>query len=175
MASPERNDPKAIGNRPTISYQQHGSVTKRSSSILPERFIHLTPQPSFPWLCGYDYRMLGGVVMLGSMLIGRAVAAERGTAGLAGAQVHPLVAGFDAFIAYIFSWLYQLGNLSKVLTNGFAHNYNILCGLLRAWLILASNSSAIFPARHLASSALVPVNNSSTVLVNSASQAAKCS
>jgi hypothetical protein len=89
--------------------------------ILPKRFIFITPQPPFAGLCRYHYRVLSGMVVFGGVFVGRAVAAKCG-AGLAGTQVYPVIAGFNAFIAYIFSGLYRFGNLGKVLANRFAHS-----------------------------------------------------
>jgi hypothetical protein len=46
--------------------------------------------------------------MFAGMLVGRTVAAKRNPAFLAGTQVHPGVAGFNAFLAYIIFGVFQL-------------------------------------------------------------------
>lgn len=43
--------------------------------------------------------MVGGIKVLGSVLVGRRITTMRLAAGLAGAQMHPAITGFDAFHA----------------------------------------------------------------------------
>src|SRR5207237_3043025 len=59
-------------------------------SICRETVVRITIEPPRPRLLGSDHGVSARPRMLGGMLVGRAVAAQRGAALLAGAQMHPL-------------------------------------------------------------------------------------
>src|SRR5205807_5013156 len=59
-------------------------------SIFRETVVRITIEPPLPRLLGSDHGVSGRPRMLGGMLVGRAVAAQRRAALLAGAQMHPL-------------------------------------------------------------------------------------
>jgi hypothetical protein len=58
--------------------------------------------------------MSAAVRMLGRVPVRRGIAAVRRSALLTGAQVHPIVAGFDAFIADEFPRMFDRSNRRNV-------------------------------------------------------------
>src|SRR5205823_11819790 len=70
-------------------------------SVLSERIIRIAVKPSFARFGGRDHLMPAAVRVLGGVAVGRAVAAARAAAGLAGAQMHPLSTDLDALFALV--------------------------------------------------------------------------
>src|SRR2546429_2051013 len=68
-------------------------------SILRKAVVRIAIQPPLPRFRGGDHRMSAGTCMLGRMTVGGAVAAQRGAALLASAQVDPLGADFHTVSA----------------------------------------------------------------------------
>jgi hypothetical protein len=68
--------------------------------IFGKNVVFVAIYPSFTGLCRYNDGVPGRMEMFGHVLVGRAVAAQRNAARLAGPQVHPLIAGFNALFAY---------------------------------------------------------------------------
>jgi len=68
-------------------------------SIFRIRFVGKTVKPAFPRLCGSDNGMTAGFGVLTGVPIGRGVAAERNSAGLACAEVNPQGVDFHALFA----------------------------------------------------------------------------
>src|SRR2546421_446476 len=66
------------------------------ASVFRELVVRITIQPPLPRLLRGDHRMTGGAGVLGGMLVGRAVAAQRGAALLARSQVDPVRADLHA-------------------------------------------------------------------------------
>ena len=77
--------------------------------ILSKRAINVTPGPPLTGLGGGDDGMIGRVEVTSSVLVFGVVAAAYVAAGLAYAQVHPIVAQGYAFGADV---LFILNNLS---------------------------------------------------------------
>jgi hypothetical protein len=85
-----------------------------SKLILRNLLVDVAPQPSFARLGGRDHGMMDLMIMCGHVPHGRIIAAERNATGLAGAQVHPCGARFDAFHAnQLFSGL-DVGDCAQV-------------------------------------------------------------
>jgi hypothetical protein len=70
--------------------------------------IHITPRPLLTILCRDGNGVIGFPCMLRGMLIGRRVATQGGTTGLARAQVHPIIACFNALFALVRFLQFQL-------------------------------------------------------------------
>src|ERR1700730_3891434 len=66
---------------------------------IQHHLVDITPTPSFRRIITLDDRMLCRMKMFGRVMIGRIVAASDMAAGAAYAQVHPDIAGFQAFFA----------------------------------------------------------------------------
>src|SRR2546430_7122700 len=66
------------------------------ASIFREHVVRVTVQPPLARLLQRHHRVLGGAGVLRGMLVGRAVAAQRRAALLAGSQMHPLRADLHA-------------------------------------------------------------------------------
>src|SRR5947207_1235412 len=66
------------------------------ASIFREHVVRITVQPPLARLLRRHHRVLGGAGVLRGMLVGRAVAAQRRAALLAGSQMHPLRADLHA-------------------------------------------------------------------------------
>ena len=75
-------------------------VRERDALILREGFVGITVQPAFARLRGCNDRMAARIGMLGGVLIGRVVAAERHSAFLARTQMNPVAADLHAFFAF---------------------------------------------------------------------------
>jgi len=58
------------------------------------------PQPPFARFGGSNHRMPAEVIVFGGVLVFGVVAASRLSAGLAGTQMHPPIAGLDALNAH---------------------------------------------------------------------------
>jgi hypothetical protein len=86
--------------------------------ILGKFIIGVTVQPAFTRFGRTHYRVLHGLKVPGSMLVGGEVAAEGNAAGLAGAQVHPMATRFDAFFAYVRLGLFGFAGTGDVGTDG---------------------------------------------------------
>src|SRR5256885_13076939 len=72
------------------------SMPTPPASVFRELVVRITIQPPLPRLLRGDHRMTGGAGVLGGMLVGRAVAAQRGAALLARSQVDPVRADLHA-------------------------------------------------------------------------------
>src|SRR6266700_188450 len=66
------------------------------ASIFREHVVRITIQPPLARLLRRHHRVFGGAGVLRGMLVGRAVAAQRLAALLAGSQMHPLRADLHA-------------------------------------------------------------------------------
>ena len=82
--------------------------------VLGEGVIRVTVQPTLVGLRGGDHRVSAAVRMLGRVPVRRGIAAVRRAALLTRAQVHPIVAGFDAFIADQFPRMFDRSNRRNV-------------------------------------------------------------
>lgn len=71
-----------------------------SASVLSHLRIWVAVQPAFTDLGRRDHGMLAGARVLARVTIRRAVAAQGGSAFLAGAQMHPTVAALYALLAH---------------------------------------------------------------------------
>jgi hypothetical protein len=67
---------------------------------LRKRVVRIAVQPTLARLTGCNDRMPGCVRVFARMPIRRAIAAERHAACLAGPQMNPVVADFDALFAF---------------------------------------------------------------------------
>src|SRR5205085_10300014 len=68
-------------------------------SVFRECVVRIAIQPALPGFARRDHRMLAGAGVLAGVLIRGAVAAERHSAFLAGAEVYPARADLDALFA----------------------------------------------------------------------------
>lgn len=89
--------------------------------------------------------MTTNLMMPCSVLIGRGVAAERGAAGLAGAQMYPGTAGFNACIAHVPAGGQHVSNSAEV----------------TAPVVLTGHNRACFKKSYLNKSILNPHTNES--------------
>jgi hypothetical protein len=74
-------------------------VGRHAVSKIEHHFVNITPPPPFWRIVALDDRMAGGVKMLGRVLVRRLIATADMTAGAADPQMHPDVAGLEAFLA----------------------------------------------------------------------------
>src|SRR6185437_13742838 len=108
---------------------------------LGHEFIHIAPAPRFTRLDRARHRVLGGMVVLGGVGVGRRVAAPDVAAGEAKAEMDPTAADLQAFFAAAAVGFHFVG-MGKVLT-GSHGRVCVLC--------VAATSPArrdpIFPGR----------------------------
>src|SRR6185437_3866281 len=100
----------ATPNRPTLAfYRRAGAARRRLLAQAPARLrrdrrlfrhdlVRVAPAPALARLDGADHRMLGGMVMLGGVGVGRRVAATDVAAGEAKAEMDPATADLEAFL-----------------------------------------------------------------------------
>src|SRR6185437_11612250 len=86
----------ATPNRPTPPSCRPATGTRGS---LGHEFIHIAPAPRFTRLDRARHRVLGGMVVLGGVGVGRRVAAPDVAAGEAKAEMDPTAADLQAFFA----------------------------------------------------------------------------
>src|SRR3954449_9428416 len=70
------------------------------ASIFGERLVWIAIQPMFARLRRRDYRMSTGARVFASVLIRRAVAAQRNATGLARPEMYPVGTNLHAFFAF---------------------------------------------------------------------------
>jgi hypothetical protein len=93
------------------------SSAGRNSSV-DEDFIHIAPEPVLAGFEGLDDWVLGFLEVLSGVFAGGGIAAADVAAGEANAQMNPLAAGFQTFLAALAAGLYFL-NLVQMGTGLF--------------------------------------------------------
>src|SRR6185503_17483971 len=83
-------------------------------SIFGESVVGIAVDPPLAPLRRGDDRMSAGASVMARMSVGRAVAAQRGAAGLTGAQVHPARPHLDARLAHALLRQLDLGQRLEV-------------------------------------------------------------
>ena len=73
-------------------------------SILTEGIVDVAIEPVFANLRGRNNWMVTRASVLARMAVRRRIAAEGAPARLAGAQMHPAVAGLHTFFAFVTAW-----------------------------------------------------------------------
>ena len=77
--------------------------------ILCEGVVHITIEPPLTRFRGCDYRVIGGMRMLGGVLVRGRIATEGNAAFLARTQVNPARTDLDALLAFVSFRLLQIG------------------------------------------------------------------